>query len=65
MPKRYKHLFEQVVSLQNLFAAARKAMRGRGIQDHFLAGRDFSNDRRIGYGLEAQQDFLRGVGGAD
>tara|TARA_B110000037_G_scaffold152232_1_gene171694 strand:+ start:1117 stop:1263 length:147 start_codon:yes stop_codon:yes gene_type:complete len=29
MPKRYKHLFEQVVSLENLFAAARKAMRGK------------------------------------
>lgn len=29
MPKRHKHLFEQVVSLENLFAAARKAMRGK------------------------------------
>jgi hypothetical protein len=29
MPKRYKYLFEQVVSLENLFAAARKAMRGK------------------------------------
>ncbi len=29
MPKRYKHLFEQVVSLENLFAAAHKAMRGK------------------------------------
>ena len=29
MPKRYKHLFEQIVSLENLFAAARKAMRGQ------------------------------------
>ena len=29
MPKRYKHLFEQIVSLENLFAAARKAMRGK------------------------------------
>ena len=29
MPKRHKHLFEQVVSLENLFAAAHKAMRGK------------------------------------
>lgn len=29
MPKRYKYLFEQVVSLENLFAAARKAMPGK------------------------------------
>ena len=29
MPKRYKDSFEQVVSLENLFAAARKAMRGK------------------------------------
>jgi len=29
MPKRHKHLSEQVVSLENLFAAAHKAMRGK------------------------------------
>lgn len=29
MPKRHKHLFEQVVSLENLFTAAHKAMRGK------------------------------------
>ena len=29
MPRRYKYLFEQVISLENLFAAARKAMRGK------------------------------------
>jgi hypothetical protein len=29
MPRRYKYLFEQVVSLENLFAAARKAMSGK------------------------------------
>jgi Retron-type reverse transcriptase len=29
MPKRHKHLFEQIVSLENLFAAAHKAMRGK------------------------------------
>lgn len=29
MPKRHKHLFDQIVSLENLFAAAHKAMRGK------------------------------------
>jgi retron-type reverse transcriptase len=29
MPKRYKDLFDQIVLLENLFAAARKAMRGK------------------------------------
>lgn len=29
MPKRHKHLFEQIVSLENLFAAAHKSMRGK------------------------------------
>ena len=39
MPKRYKHLFEQVVSLENLFAAARKAMRGKRGKLPAAAGR--------------------------
>ena len=39
MPKRYKHLFEQVVSLENLFAAARKAMRGKRGKLPATAGR--------------------------
>ena len=29
MPKRHKNLFDQVVSLENLFAAAHEAMRGK------------------------------------
>jgi hypothetical protein len=35
MPKRYKQLFEQVVSLKNLFVAARKAIAERRGRDLF------------------------------
>jgi hypothetical protein len=35
MPKRYKQLFERVVSLENLFAAARKAIAERRGRDLF------------------------------